>query len=237
MPQRLLILVLFLMLAGCASYRTPGAGVPLSALRSAAAPDSRPAAAFPVHLALVRVQAADYLAAGSVCHGGGGFCVITARTVESDLDIKRLETLSQVTGLVQLSPERLPHQLDTFDALRPAIAATNAGLVLLYTIDTRFTVDQAEYAPRTDIKPGFLPNRSARVTATTSGELVDTQTGYVYGRAEATVWRDQNAAVWASQAAIEDERRITERASFETFVGKFTEVWRGVIASYGAGSR
>lgn len=226
------LLILTLSLSGCSTYRTPGAGASLPGLTAATATASRPAANFPARIALVRVQGADYSATSPACHGTGRYCVMTTRTVESDLDIRRLETLPQVAGLAQLSPDRLPSALDAVDALRPAAEAAGADLLLLYTIDTRFTVDQAEYAPLTDIKPGFLPNRGARVTAITSGELVDARTGYVYGRAEATVWRDQNAAIWANHVAIEDERRITEHASFETFVQKFADVWQDVLTTY-----
>jgi hypothetical protein len=233
MLLRISLFTLLLILSGCATYRTPGAGAALPGLTaSAALADRRPAASFPAQVALVRLQAADYGATSPACHGTGSYCVMTTRTVESGPAIRRLEALPRLAGLVRLPPERLPNVLDTLDALRPASAAAGADLLLLYTIDTRFTVDQAEYAPLTDIKPGFLPNRGARVTATTSGELVDAQTGYVYGRAEATVWRDQNAAVWASRGAIEDERRITERASFETFAQKFTDVWQDVLTTY-----
>jgi hypothetical protein len=233
MLLRISLFTLFLILSGCATYRTPGAGVALPGLTAAAAPaDRRPAASFPARVALVRLQAADYGTTSAACHGTGSYCVMTARTVESDQAIRRLETLPRLAGLVRLPPERLPNVLDTLDALRPASAAVGADLLLIYTIETRFAVDQAEYAPLTDIKPGFLPNREARVTATTRGELVDAQTGYVYGRAEATVWRDQNAAVWASRGTIEDERRITERAAFETFAQKFADVWQDVLTTY-----
>ena len=236
MFYRLSLLLLFLSLSGCATYQTPGAGALLSDLTASGAGGvaerRQPGVAFPARIALVRVQAADYGTTNPACYGTGRFCVMTVRTIEAEREIQRLQQLPQVAGVVSLPPDRLPPSLNTVDELRPVAEGLNADLLLLYTLDTRFSVDQARYDPLAVIKPGFPPNRSARVTVKTSAQLVDVRSGFVYGRAEATSWRDQNAAVWATRAAIEDERRITERASFELFVDKFESLWRDVVATY-----
>jgi len=235
MLYRLFLLSLFLSLSGCATYRTPGAGVQLTDLTvtgGAAAERRRPAATFPARILLVRVQASGYGTTDRACYGTGRYCVMTVRNVESARDIQRLQQLSQVAGVDSVSPDQVPPSLNTVDELRPVAEALNADLVLLYTLDTRFTVDQAEYDPLAVIRPGFLPNRNARVTTKTSSALVDARSGYVYGNTEATAWRDQNAAVWATRTTIEDERRMTERASFELFVDKFAALWRDVVATY-----
>jgi hypothetical protein len=234
MLHRLFLLLLFLVLTGCAAYRTPGAGAPLAELAATGAAASRqPAAVFPARIVLLRVQAADYATTSPACHGTGRYCVMTVRNIESEREIQRLQQLPLVAGVESLPLSRLPRTLDSLEPLREAAEALGADLLLLYTLDTRFTVDQAEYGPLAAIKPGFLPNRAARVTAKTSAELVDVRSGYVYGRLEATSWTDQNAAVWVSRAAIEDERRMTERASFEAFVGKFESLWNDVVTTYG----
>jgi len=131
-----------------------------------------------------------------------------------------------------MSPDRVPKSLNSVDELRPVAAALDADLLLLYTLDTRFTIDQADYVPLAVIQPGFLPNKATRVTTKTTAVLLDVPSGYVYGRLETTAWRDQNAAMWATRAAIEDERRMTERRSFERFVGKFASLWNDVVATY-----
>lgn len=242
MLHRLSLLLLFLSLSGCATYRTPGAGVALADLTAAgadskAASGRQPAASFPAHIALVRVQAAGYGTTNPACQGAGRYCVMTVRNIESENEIQRLRQLPRVADVESLPLSRLPPSLDTVDELRAVAEALNADLLLLYTLDTRFTVDQAEYNPLAVMKPGFLPNRDARVTAKTSAVLVDVRSGYVYGRVEATSWTDRNAAMWVTRAAIEDERRMTERASFELFVGKFESLWRDVLATYGMGRR
>lgn len=235
-----LLLLLVLVLPGCATYRTPGGAAMLAELTApdaGGATERRPVAGFPARIALARVQATGYEQTNPACHGTGRYCVVTVRNVESGRDIQRLQQLPRVAAVETLSLDRLPAALDTLDALRPAAAALDADLLLLYTLDTRFTVDQAEYRPLTELKPGFLPNRGARVTAKTSGVLIDVRSGYVYGRLEASSWTDRNAALWATRAAIEDDRRMTERAAFELFVDKFTVLWGDVVATYGTGSR
>jgi len=238
MLHRLSLLLLFLSLSGCATYQTPGAGAILSELTASGAGGEaerrQPGAAFPARIALVRVQAADYGTTNPACHGAGRYCVMTVRTIESERDIQRLRTLPQVAGVDSLPPDRLPPSLNTVDELRPVAGAQNADLLLLYTLDTRFSVDQAKYDPLGVIQPGFPPNRAARVTVKTSAELVDVRSGFVYGRVEVSAWRDQNAAVWATRTAIEDERRMTERASFGRFVDKFETLWPDVLAKYGS---
>jgi len=238
MLHRSFLLLLLLSLSGCATYQTPGAGVPLADLTASGEAVSRqPTAAFPARIALVRVQAAGYGTTNPACYGTGRFCVMTVRNVESAQEIQRLQELPQVAGVDSVPLSRLPQSLDSLDELRPVAAALNADLLLVYTLDTRFTVDQAEYDPLAVIKPGFLPNRGARVTAKTTAVLVDAASGFVYGKVEVSSWRDQNAAVWATRATIEDERRITERSSFELFVDKFASLWRDVVATYGMRGR
>jgi hypothetical protein len=237
MLSRLSLLLLVLVLSGCASYRTPGAGVPLSELTASGAgggtgESRRPALAFPARIALVRVQAEEYAATDPACQGTGRFCVMTVRNIESAREVERLRQLPQVAAVDGLPADRVPPSLDTVDELRRAAGAQDADLLLLYTLDTRFTVDGAEYGPLTEIKPGFLPNRGARVTARTAAALVDVRSGHVYGKLESSSWTDQNAAMWATRTAIEDERRMTERASFELFVNRFAPLWREVVATY-----
>jgi hypothetical protein len=230
------VLVLSLLLSACATYRTPGRGAALGSLvhpDTAANASLHPAAVFPARLALVRVQDADYARTDSHCFGTGRYCVVTVRNIESDKDIQRLRQLPRVAGLVDVPRMVLPERLDSTDQLRAVAARLHADLLLLYTLDTRFTLNHTQLDPLAEISPGFLPNKDARVTTTTSAVLIDVASGFVYGSVEATAWRDQNAAVWATRTAIEDERRMTEHASFERMLDKFSALWHDVLVHYG----
>lgn len=234
------VLLLSLLLAACANYRTPGSGAALGDLMQPGTPANaglHPAAVFPARLALVRVQNADYATNDSNCFGTGRYCVVTVRNIESDQDIQRLRQLPLVAGLVDVPRMVLPARLDSVDDLRAVAASLHADLLLLYTLDTRFTLNHTQLDPLAEIPPGFLPNKDARVTTTTSAVLIDVATGFVYGSAQATAWRDQNAAVWATRAAIADERRMTEHASFERMLDKFDAVWHDVLVHYGMRKR
>ncbi len=235
------VLSLLLFLSGCATYQAPGGGVPVADLaqsdanRDALSP--HPAAPFPARILLVRIQAADYATTGSACSGAGQYCVLTVSNVESASAIQHLQALPLVAAVDRMPQASIPKSLNTIDDLRAAADGLHADLLLLYSLDTRFTVDNAEIAPLAVITPGFLPNKGARVTVKTSAVLVDVRSGFVYGMAEATSWRDQNAAVWATRATIEDERRITERSSFELWQERFGALWQRVIATHGMRNR
>ena len=105
---------------------------------------------------------------------------------------------------------------------------------MLYTLDTRFAIDGAAVAPLARITPGYLPNKGARVTAKASAVLIDARSGFVYGKVEATSWRDENAAFWNSRTTIGDERRITERAAFELLLDRFGVLWQQVLDTRGS---
>ena len=235
------VLSLLLSLSGCATYQAPGGGVPVVDLAQSGANrdtvNPQPAAPFPARILLVRIQASDYATTGSACFGTGQYCVLTDSNVESTGAMQRLQALPLVAAVDRMPPASIPKSLNTIDELRAAAADLHADLLLLYSLDTRFTVDNADLAPLAVITPGFLPNKGARVTVRTSAVLVDARTGFVYGMAEATSWRDQNAAVWATRATIEDERRITERSSFELWQERFAALWQRVIATHAMRNR
>jgi hypothetical protein len=119
---RLFLLTLSLCVAGCASYRTPGAGVPVGTLAKsgddiAGVMNRQPAAEFPARIALARVQAADYGSANNGCYGAGRYCVVTVRDIESEDDIRRLQQLPMVAGVAGMTRVLLPDRLDTIHDL------------------------------------------------------------------------------------------------------------------------
>src|SRR5437868_5508520 len=69
-----------ILLSGCATYQTPGAGINVGNLSRAdediaEVMKREPAAPFPARIALARVQASGYYSRGNQCYGQGQFCV------------------------------------------------------------------------------------------------------------------------------------------------------------------
>ena len=82
-----------------------------------------------------------------------------------------------VRAVAPLSRLLLPSELDSLKDLRLAAARLKTDLLIVYSIDTTFHVEATPLGPLSAITLGFLPNKEAHVTATTSGALVDTRTG------------------------------------------------------------
>jgi hypothetical protein len=106
-----------------------------------------------------------------------------------------------------------------------------ADLTLIYTIDTRFEVED-KAAPLTLVTLGMSPNKQARVVSTASAVLMDTRNGYIYTVAEATERQSQLANAWTSTAAVDQTRRRTESAAFDQLVDELVTAWDTVIAQY-----
>jgi hypothetical protein len=231
-------------LAGCASYVTPGPGAnmalfgateadreKLTDVSIAAVLERKPLAQFPTGLAIVRVEAPGYHSYTAKGWGSGQYSVVLTRDIEKDEDFQRLEKLQMVTGVAPLTRLLLPERLDSDRELRRAAAALRADVLLIYTLDTDFEIE-GHAEPLTVLTLGALPNQEARVITTASAVLLDTRNGYVYGALEATEKHAQLANAWTSGEAIDQSRRKTERGAFEKLLGQFEQTWSGVIAQY-----
>ena len=253
MWKRLLCLAgVGLLLAGCASYTTPGRAADLEKLglteeAKAAMTDTsvqrvldkRPLVTFPASIAVARVQAADYDSysyhrfrpAGGVGPVGGAYSVITKRDIEKDEDFAALTQLPQVAGVAGIKRILLDRTLNSDLELRSAAAELHANLLLYYTLDTAFDT-QTHVAPLGLITLGIFPNMQAKVTCTASAVLMDVSNGYIYSVAEATAMNDQLANAWTSEEAMDEARRKTERQAFEQLLGQFKIEWTNVIVTY-----
>jgi hypothetical protein len=228
--------LLFIALSGCATYQTPGAGINVGDLSQstdeiAELMRREPAATFPAHIAMARIQAPGYVAGAAVCHGQGRFCVVTVRDIKADGEYERLERLSGVAGVGPVSRMLLPPTLSSIDDLRVAAAKLKADITLIYSVDTRFQVEGRSLGPLSIISLGMIPNKKARVFTTASAVLVDVRTGFVYGIAEATASDDQRATIWSTHQAIERARMATESRSFVELVGEIEQSWPGMMHS------
>jgi hypothetical protein len=226
-----------LILAGCATYRTPGAGVNIGEFSQGDADIAEvmkrePAASFPARIAIARVEAPGYTTRGASCFGKGRLCLVTAREVETDGDFERLATLPQVAAAAPMNRMLIPGVLNTMKDLRLAAASLKADLLLVYSIDTRFNVESTDIGPLALVSLGFLPNKKARVNATASAALIDVRTGFVYGVAESTATEEQRASVWSTESAIDNSRLKAERGAFQSLLGEYDKLWRGVVRDH-----
>jgi hypothetical protein len=236
---RSLCFALLSLIAGCATYQTPGAGVNVGNLSKAdediAALMKREAAApFPARMALARVQSTGYYSRGNSCYGKGQFCIVTTRDVESESDVERLQRLPMMGGIAAMSRILVPSELKSIKDLRLAAATLKTDLLLVYSIDTRFNVESTEIGPLGLISLGMLPNKKAHVRTTASAALFDVRTGFVFGAAEATATEQQRATFWSSEDAIERSRLKTEAEAFQKMLGEFEKLWKGVVEQHAA---
>ena len=230
--------LLLLFVGGCSTaYRTPGGGANLKLFADRDVREifeRQPSAPRPVHLAIARVQAPHYRSYSSRSHGQGRYSVVTVRDVEQDEDFERIANLPDVAQVATLNRLLLPDKLESDTDLRRAAATLHADMVLIYTFDTDFFIDDA-LRPLTVVTLGLSPNKVVRVNTTASAVLLDVRTGYVYGACESTARRKQLASAWTSRDAIDSSRRKTEREAFELLLTDFEKLWQRVAGDSLAG--
>jgi hypothetical protein len=229
--------ILLIAAAGCATYTTPGAGVTLENLANADTDIAdllkvEPAASFPARVALARVQAPGYYSRSNSCYGSGQFCVVTTRDVEPETSYERLSRLPQVAGVALMNRMLLPAKLTSAKDLRQAAATLKADLLLVYSLDTGFNIENTNIGPLALISLGFLPNKKARVTATASAVMFDVRTGFVYGVAESTAMEEQRATFWSSSDAVDNARKKAESGAFQKLVDEIASFWDEVLKTH-----
>lgn len=226
---------LVVFLGSCATYTTPGAGVNVGNLEAADEDIGElltlePASPFPARLALVRVQASGYYSFGNRCYGRGKFCVVTTRDVEDEEDLQRIADWPMIAELAVMNRLLLPPELESLKDLRRAAATLKTDLLLVYSLDTGFIIENTEIGPLSLISLGFLPNKNARVTSTASAALYDVRTGFLYGVAESTAREEQRATFWSSDDAVDNARLKTEAEAFQSLLGEVESLWNNVLA-------
>ena len=239
-------IILMVVATGCASsYATPGRGAPMQlfagekdALSDASvvkAISRRPLATLPAAIAIVRVQAPGYTSATSDGWGRGAYSVVTQRDIEGeDRTLAELRSgMPMLKGIVAVSRLLLPEELHSDLELRQAAASLHADMVLIYTLDTSFHVEDVA-APLSVVTLGLSPNQFAHVNCTASAVLIDTRNGYVYGTAEATEQQDQLASAWTSGSAVDQTRRRVEAKAFKKSAGELGQTWTDLAANLNA---
>jgi hypothetical protein len=194
--------------------------------------ETKPAAVFPAHLVVVRVQEPGYRSYGTRSYGSGNYSIVTTRDVEKDEQFNMLSSLPRVAGLGTLNRLLVPANLQSVKDLRQGAASLHADLLLLYTFDTSFRVKEKDVGPLAVISLGFLPNKKAYVTTTASAVLYGVRTGHVYGLAEASHTTSVVASTWSTKAAVDSTRIETESKAFEKLVDEFVKTWSDVLEEY-----
>jgi hypothetical protein len=216
---------LSLTLSACGShYVTPPAGAELTALADTNLRGyyaTKPVTPFPASIAVVRLE-----------HNQA----VTTRDIEDDEDFEQITSLPLVRGVAPIGRILLPSRVASFDDLRPPAARLHADLLLVYTVDTTFTVEGKSLGPLELISLGLIPHKKAHVSATIAGVLVDVRTGYVYGTTEATAEEQQRANAWSRHDAINKSRMAAEERAFDDFVDEFGRLWKGVVDVHAATS-
>lgn len=236
---RIACVVATLALGGCASYQTPGSGVSIPEITSpdiAEAMARKPAASWPAHLIVVRVQGPGYQSYSNQGYGQGRFSVVTTRDIETEADIRRIGAMPNVAAVGMLNRLLLPGNLQSAVDLRNAAAQLQGDIVLMYTLDTAFRTETTQIGPLQLVSLGFFPNKKAKVSSTCALALLDTRTGYVYGVAESTANEDQKSDLWNSQEAIEKARARAERGAFQSALGELETLWAQVSAAQTGGA-
>jgi hypothetical protein len=248
MNARLIGALLALMVAGCASYVTPGAGVRVGDLSkfdtdiakadtNVAKVDTdiaevlkrEPTASFPAHIVIARIESPGYYTRRAQCVGRGRMCVVTTHEIETDKDFDRIASLPMVADAAPIGRLLLPEQIDSVRDLRLGAARLKADMLLVYSIDTRFHVEAGDLAPLELVSLGFFPNRKARVTATASAALFDVRTGFVYGVAESSATEEQRTTIWASEDVIDHARLRAEGAAFQGLLSEYEKLWQRLV--------
>jgi hypothetical protein len=230
------------LVAGCAKYTTPGAGVAIPNLAQTDADitallNVEPAAPFPARLAVARVQASGYASPSNRCYGAGRYCVVTTRDIEPEESFEKLARLPQIAGLALVNRLLLPERLESTKDLRLAAATLKADMLLIYSLDTGFNVESTDIGPLAVISLGYLPNKKAKVTSTASAAIFDVRTGFLYGVAEATATEHQRATIWSSASAIDRARQRAEAEAFGQLVGEIGRLWNGVVDTHAGPGR
>ena len=235
MERRLLIAALFLALSGCATYTTPGGPISMAGIDDATIEEAylrQPASGFPANIAMIRVQDAGYRSRTAYGHRVGAWSVVTTRDIESEDAVERIAALPLIDGVAPVGRLLLPQDARGLKDLRRSAAQLRADMLLVYSVDTQYIVEGQTFGPFTTISLGMLPNRTAHVTSTVSGLLIDVRTGFIYGSSESTATERQRSGAWTTAAAADEARIRSESQAFEDFVDEFATLWSGVARTH-----
>ena len=221
------------LLSSCASYVTPGGPARLDAIDRAdiaSVAARKPAANFPARIGIIRVQAATYASESNPQRIGNRYSVLTTQELLDETRLQQIARWPGVTAAMPVGRLLLPEKLDSLDDLRLAAAKLQAGVLVIYTIDTEFHVRGRGYAPLSLISLGLVPDRDAHIAATASALFVDVRSGFTYGGAETTAQLGALTNVWGQRDTIDRKRLEAERQAFSRLCDEAAISWQGIVA-------
>lgn len=235
------------LILGCSRHVVRPSGANMAAFGMVADPETRqwqtdhdiaqtlelvPLARFPTTLAVVRVQsAAPYSRSGGVSYGRGAYSVVLTPTVETEAHLQTMRELDQLSGVVRLNRLVLGQQLQTDKELRKAAARLHADLVLIYTINTEWTIDD-DPEPLHAITFGLAKYKNITVTSTATALLLGTHNGFVYATSEVARNKQYKDNAWRTSEQIEQAQETLEQEAFDGLVDSFTASWPELIRVY-----
>lgn len=225
-------IVTAMLLGGCASYRTPGAAVNIPSIAEGDIETllkNGPGSVFPARVAVVRVQAANYSPGSNSGYGSGRYSVLAPQ--REDAELMRMADLPQVSAVLTFNPMLLPPALNSVRDMRVIAAKLQADLLVIYTIDTSFLVENERVSPLGKITFGLLGDKNVQVRAATAGMLVDVRTGYIFGLINAHgQWVEKRDAFHITDRDEADRsRQQADQESLRQFVDDFARLWQSVL--------
>jgi len=231
--------------SGCSSYITPGRGADLARLapesqtlqegrskeRRSETAQREPKAAFPAHVAVVRVQEPSYKSMTNEGIGKGRYSVVTVRDIERDEDFERLTKLPLLAKIAPLSRMQLPASFESSKELRQAALELHADMILIYTVDTVFS-EADESTPLSAVALGAGSTADVRITTCISALLIDARTGYLYSTIEEAAHERETSSSLSSTEVCDRLRLKIERRAFERFLYRVEEQWLKVVEKH-----
>jgi len=194
-----------------------------------------PLARFPATIAIVRVQsAASASRSHGVSYGSGAYQIELTPTVETDAHLRQVDRLNQVHGAVRLNRLVIGERCRTNKDLRAAAARLHADLLLVYTINTEWAIDN-DAEPLDAITFGFSKYKNVTVTSTATALLLGTHNGYIYATAEVARDKRYKDNAWRNSEQIEEAKETLEQQAFDGLVESFVKAWPGVVDAYAGG--
>ncbi|MFT4046735.1 MAG: hypothetical protein QM661_08570 [Solimonas sp.] len=230
---RLLPLAALAIVAGCASYRTPGAAfrfdeAPVGAPNTGAARLNAP-----VSIAVARVQASGYRSYSAQAYGVGAYSVLAIPSADGDGALAAIGRWPGVAGVALIDSALLPASLGSLDDLRFAAAKQGADVLFVYSVETRFDIGGTVLPPQSPLQPGKAPD-GAIVHADAQAQFIDVRTGQLDGVAAGSTTLADLAASWATPQALDGKRLDAERAALTQLLGDAARSWTALA---GPGAR